>query len=163
MKELIDKLSTYNIFNYLFPGIIFVIILKQCSNYNFIQDDIVTGVFLYYFIGLVISRIGSLLIEPILKKTRFLKFTEYKSFIKASKNDPKIDLFSEINNMYRTICSMFLLLLAFRLFDFIEKEAPIIKSWNIEILIIILFCLFIFSYRKQTKYVKDRVEVNNEE
>ncbi|MFA6924731.1 MAG: hypothetical protein WC223_10830 [Bacteroidales bacterium] len=162
MKELIDKLSTYNIFNYLFPGITFVILLKECTSYNFIQDDIIIGVFLYYLIGLVISRFGSLLIEPLLKKFRFLKFTEYKNFIKASKKDPKVDLFSEINNMYRTICSLFLLLLIFKLYDFIEKEIPFIKTWSIELLIILLLCLFLFSYRKQTRYIKERVEVNNE-
>ena len=73
MKELIDKLSTYNIFNYLFPGVLFAYILSKVSSYDLIQKDLVTGVFLYYFIGLVISRIGSLFIEPFLKKNKILE------------------------------------------------------------------------------------------
>ena len=67
MKELLDKLSSYNLFNYLFPGILFVTIAKETTSLDLLQENIITGVFLYYFIGLVISRVGSLLIEPLLK------------------------------------------------------------------------------------------------
>ena len=77
MKELLDKLSSYNIFNYLFPGVLFVVFLSKVSNYDLIQKDIITGAFLYYFIGLVISRVGSLFIEPFLKRIKFLKFSDY--------------------------------------------------------------------------------------
>jgi len=85
MKDLLDKLSSYNIFNYLLPGIIFVVIAEKLTSFSFIQDDIIFGIFLYYFIGLVISRIGSLLIEPSLKKIRFLTFAPYSEFVTASK------------------------------------------------------------------------------
>ena len=76
MKDLLDKLSSYNIFNYLLPGVVFVAISKSLTIYNFVQQDIVVGVFLYYFIGLVISRIGSIVIEPMLKWIRFVKFSD---------------------------------------------------------------------------------------
>ena len=72
MKEILDKLSSYNLFNYLLPGVIFVVIANKVTHYDFIQDDIVIGAFLYYFIGMVISRFGSLAIEPILKYLSFL-------------------------------------------------------------------------------------------
>ena len=67
MKELLDKLSSYNIFNYLLPGILFSVLASKTTELNLIQIDIILGVFVYYFIGLIISRIGSLIIEPILK------------------------------------------------------------------------------------------------
>ena len=110
METLLGKLSSYNIFNYLFPGIIFVIIAENLTRFTFIQKDVFLGLFLYYFIGLVISRIGSLVIEPILR--RLVKFANYGDFIAASKIDNKIELLSENNNMYRTLCSLFLLLIA---------------------------------------------------
>jgi hypothetical protein len=160
MKELFDKLSSYNIFNYLFPGILFSFILSKVSSYNLIQGDLLIGAFLYYFIGLIISRIGSLLVEPILKKIKFLKFSDYNKFVSASKLDPKIELFSEVNNMYRTICSMFLLIICFRLYELISNYFPCIKNLNEIILIIFLFVLFIFSYRKQTNYITRRIEAN---
>ena len=63
MNELLDKLSTYNIFNFLLPGILFAIVGDTISSYKFVQEDIVVGVFLYYFMGLVISRVGSVTIQ----------------------------------------------------------------------------------------------------
>ena len=50
----IDKLSSYNIFNYLFPGVLFCVIADRYFFIPLVQDSIVTGLFLYYFVGLVI-------------------------------------------------------------------------------------------------------------
>jgi hypothetical protein len=85
MKEIIDKLSSYNIFNYLLPGVLFVAIAKHFTEYNLILDHDFIGAFFYYFIGMVISRFGSLIIEPMLKKIMFVKFSDYSDFISASK------------------------------------------------------------------------------
>ena len=68
MKDLLEKLSSYNIFNYLLPGIVFVALADALTSFHFVQQDIVIGVFVYYFIGLIISRLGSIVIEPILSK-----------------------------------------------------------------------------------------------
>jgi len=160
MKELIDKLSSYNIFNYLLPGVVFVIVLSKVTNYNYIQDGLLTGAFFYYFIGLIISRVGSVIIEPILKKISFVKFLEYARFVRASKNDSKLDVLSEVNNMYRTICALILLEI---IFIFYEKMAELLKlpsRFGAIILLIILFILFLFSYQKQTDYITKRVESN---
>ncbi len=160
MKDLLDKLSSYNIFNYLFPGVVFVVIASKLTSYNFIQQDILVGAFLYYFIGLVISRIGSTVVEPVLKFIKFLKFTEYKSFVKASKNDTRIDTLSEVNNMYRTICSLFLMLIAIKGFNWLSSKWLILADRKIDFLTIFLFLLFLFSYRKQTNYITQRIEAN---
>jgi hypothetical protein len=160
MKGLLDKLSSYNIFNYLFPGVIFVVLACKLTSYNFIQQDIVVGAFLYYFIGLVISRIGSIFIEPVLKFIKFLKFSDYKKYVKASKADAKIDTLSEVNNMYRTICSLFLILIAIKGFEWLSTKLLLLSERKIETLTIFLFLLFLFSYRKQTNYITKRIDAN---
>jgi hypothetical protein len=160
MKDLLDKLSSYNIFNYLLPGIVFVAFAEKLTSLSLIQKDIVVGVFLYYFIGLVISRIGSLIIEPVLKKVKFITFTSYSDFVSASKKDDKLDILSEVNNMYRTFCSLFLLLIVLKCYDFISKNYPVISEWSSSIIVIGLLLLFLFAYRKQTKYIAKRVNAN---
>lgn len=160
MKELLDKLSSYNIFNYLFPGVVFVVLLSKISEYDLIQKDIITGAFLYYFIGLIISRVGSLFIEPFLKWINFLKFSEYSKFVSASKVDAKIDLFSEVNNMYRTLCSLFLLLAISKVYETYLSELTFFKNYGSVFIIVLLLILFVFSYRKQTSYITKRVESN---
>ena len=160
MKELLEKISSYNIFNYLFPGVLFAVIGSEISNYSFIQQNIVIGSFVYYFIGLVISRIGSLIIEPILKKTNFVKFADYKDYVLASQKDSKIEVLSEANNMFRTLISVFLSLALLFLYSIIELKFPILKKWNIILSIIALLILFLFSYRKQINYITYRIKSN---
>jgi hypothetical protein len=160
MKEILDKISSYNFFNYLLPGIVFSYLLRETTTINIIQNDIVIGVFLYYFVGLVVSRIGSVVIEPIFKKIKFVKFSEYKDFIAASKNDSKIDLFSEVNNTYRTITSIAFSLvfmkLTLYLFSILSLSIQIQKLTGI----IALFVLFSSAYRKQTNYITKRIEAD---
>ncbi len=162
MSEIIDKLSSYNLFNYLFPGVLFVALSGQVSTRNFAQNDILIALFAYYFIGLVISRVGSLLLEPFLKKIGFLNFANYNSFLSVLEKDKKIDELSEANNMYRTLCSLFICLLGLVAIDSIVAMFPEIESFVSLISILILFILFLFSYKKQTNYITKRVQETEE-
>jgi len=160
MKELYDKLSSYNIFNYLLPGILFCIISIDFCGYNFLQEDIFKGAFLYYFVGMIISRIGSIFIEPFLKFVKFLKFADYKDFVNASKKDDKIELFSEINNSYRTLISMLCLLLLLNLYSLLNNNGEMSTDKSYYLLIGLLLIIFLFSYRKQTNYISKRIKAN---
>lgn len=160
MKEILDKISSYNLFNYLLPGTVFVFLLAKISVINLIQKDILIGGFLYYFIGLVISRIGSVIIEPLLSKLNFIKFADYSDFVTYSKVDTKIDILSESNNMYRTIIALILCLLLTKLFTWITEISGLTKIWSYIILLIVILILFLFSYRKQTNYITKRIIAN---
>lgn len=162
MKNLLDKISSYNLFNYLLPGIIFSVLAGKLTHRSFIQEDIVVGAFVYYFIGLVISRFGSLIIEPILRRVSFLKFAGYKDFVAASREDEKLEILSEANNTYRTLSALFVILLLLILLEPIENIYPTIKNWNTIILVILLLIMFLFSYRKQTEYITMRVAAHKE-
>lgn len=157
MKELIDKLTSYNIFNYLFPGVLFAGFGSHYTQYAFILDNIVIGVFVYYFYGLVISRIGSLIIEPSLKKIKFVRFVPYPQFVAASKVDEKIEVLSETNNMYRSLISVFVCLLLTKTYSQIEIAYVWISGYAQNIGIVALLVLFVFSYRKQTEYIASRI------
>lgn len=160
MSEILEKLSSYNLFNYLFPGALFVALSGQVSTRDFTQDDILIALFTYYFIGLVISRFGSLLLEPFLKKIKFLNFANYNSYLSALEKDKKINELSEANNMYRTLCSLFICLLGLIALDSIVAKFPEVESIISHIGIITLLILFLFSYRKQTNYINKRVQAS---
>lgn len=157
MKELLDKLSSYNIFNYLLPGVLFSVLASKMTQLELIQKDLVVGVFLYYFVGLIISRFGSLIIEPLLKKMKFLKFADYKDFVQASAKDGKIEILSEANNMYRTFIATFLLLGLMKLYFLLVAKWPFLTNWSDWILVILIIGMFLFSYRKQTNYITKRI------
>jgi hypothetical protein len=158
MNELLSKLSSYNVFNYLLPGIVFAILAGEVIHYPIAQRDILTGAFLYYFVGLVVSRFGSLIIEPFLKAISFVKFADYKDFVAVSQKDPKLEVLSEVNNTYRTLASLFTLLLLLKLYVKVEDRCPVLREWSGTVLAVLLVILFLFSYRKQTSYVTKRIK-----
>lgn len=160
MKEIIDRLTSYNIFNYLLPGTIFMGLGDTLTSYSLIQDNILIALFLYYFIGLIISRIGSLTLEPLLKWINFVKFAPYEDFVKASKLDPKIEIFSEQNNMYRSLCMLSIALILLKIYDLAWGAGSLDNAAIIFIILVGLLVLFLLSYRKQTeKYVVKRVKI----
>ncbi|MFH1392780.1 MAG: hypothetical protein ABIG73_00105 [Patescibacteria group bacterium] len=161
MNDFLNKLTSYNLFNYLLPGILFAVIADEFMSFHFIQENIIIGVFVYYFIGLVISRFGSLVIEPLLRKILYLKFSSYPEFVCASKEDPKIEILLEANNMYRTFCSLFSLLLLLKFYSAIEYKFPVLGTYSPYILTIILLIIFLCAYWKQTKYITRRIEARN--
>jgi hypothetical protein len=118
------------------------------TKYSFIQGDLLAGSFVYYFLGLIISRIGSVLVEPVLKKVRFVELSSHQDYISASKKDGLFPTLSEANNMYRTFVSLFLCLLLLRVYDWMASKPPVFKEWEIAILVIGLFALFLLSYKK---------------
>jgi hypothetical protein len=158
MNELLEKISSYNLFNYLFPGVLFAVVADAVTGTQLIQNDIVIGVFTYYFFGAVVSRIGSVVIEPILRRLEFIRFAPYGDFVRASKSDPKLEILSETNNMYRTLCALFLLIGALTAYDKLATTLPWLKTAAPSISIFGLFILFLISYRKQTNYISQRIE-----
>ena len=152
MNDLINKISSYNLFNYLLPGAIFVVFVEYSTDYKILHENMILNAFLVYFIGLVISRIGSLIIEYPLKK--IVPHEKYSDFIDASSRDKKIETLSEVNNMYRTFISLFILLLIFKICDSFWGW---IKNYTFYILAVLLLIIFVAAYIKQTKYVGKRV------
>ena len=73
-----------------------------------------------------------------------------RDYIRASKNDTKIETLMEAANMYRSIIVVSLIIVALSL----------IMNFNLFIVItgVISFIIFLFSYRKQIKYIVKRIE-----
>ena len=163
MKDFLTKINSYNIFNFLFSGVVFSAFVSKETSLNLIQEDVLLGIFVYYFFGAVISRIGSLIVEPVLKSIEFVTFTPYKDFIVASKNDPKIEVLSEASNMYRTICALLLCIGLAYILDVAKNYYPVITKILPFISFLIILIVFIWSYKKQIEYINKRVAANLEE
>lgn len=158
MEGLWEKISSYNIFNNLFPGALFIYLLERSTGVMLSTDEIVKNITLYYFTGLIIGRIGSIIVEPLLKCIRIVKFVPYSDYISASLKDSKIELLQETANMYRTLFSMSLLFVLSLFFVgfFTGGSYPLSKCLSLFFLII-----FISSYVKQIRYITSRVNNAN--
>lgn len=162
MNDFFNKLSSYNLFNNLLPGILFAILLNHFTKYEISQDNILVNLFLYYFIGLTISRVSSITVEPILKKIKFITFRDYHLFVKANKEDVKLDILVETNNKFRVLLTMILLIILSKLFYSIN-EYILNFSENTQqyLLLILIAIIYLFAYRKQTNYITKRIDSDN--
>ena len=163
MKELIQQIGSYNLFNYLLPGTIFYAVIQDITPYNLGSDNIFILAFICYFIGMVISRIGSICIEPVLKLLKIIQFKDYKEFIEASKKDEKLNNLSEQNNTYRTLIALFLAIGITKGFNVFEIKFEFISQLRIWLILGLMFFLFIAAYRKQTRFISQRIEKNLED
>ncbi len=157
MKDVLEKLGSYNLFNYLIPGCVFTVLAEHFGLLKARYEETIVSLIIFYFIGLVISRVGSLLIEPVLKKTGIIKFGTYADFVKASASDPKIEVLSEANNMYRTLSAMFASLALLKLWTMLSAWVGVSSEIAQWCAILGGLALFIVSYRKQSAYVSARI------
>lgn len=157
MKEALEKLGTYNLFNYLIPGCVFSVIAEHYRLLAIRQGETISDLFIFYFVGLLISRVGSLVIKPLLEKIGFIKPDVHADYIKASASDPKLDVLSESNNMYRTLAAMFAALALLKLWALLSARLGVSSEAAQWSAILGGFLLFIVSYRKQNAYVCARV------
>ena len=154
MEKLIEKLEIYHFINYIIPGAVFISICNTVFGLACVEANVAVAILEYYFTGLVLSRIGSILIKPILKNTKIIKNTEYSNFIKASEKDSKVDVLQREANQYRTYIAMFITLLCIQIYYCIAN-----REFSVFIFVFIAFAvLFVLSYRKQVNFVVGRVE-----
>ena len=158
MDKFLNKLSEYHFIQSLVPGMIFTYCSKMFYGINFLTDKPVYDFIVILIIGLIISRIGSIIVEPMLRKTKILNFCKYSNYIEASQKDSIIKNLSETNNLYRVIIATFLVLLVEKLYIFLAEKFTWLNDWFYLIISVLLIVLFIFSYRKQTNYIKQRVD-----
>ena len=162
MSDFLNKLSSYNLLNNLLPGTLFIILLNHFTKYKVSQENLLLNVFLYYFIGLTISRISSILIEPFLKKIKFVTFCNYQAFVNATKKDSKLDVLVETNKNFRVLLAMILLIIISKGFYSLNNNfLKISENTQQYLLLIFIAIIYLFAYRKQTNYVSKRINANN--
>ena len=158
---MIDKLSQYNFVTNILPGTMLCLMLKHIVGYDlFVTNEWYQMGIIFYFVGMVNNRFSSLVIELTMKKTKIVKFSNYKEFIAAEKKDSKITVLSMENNVFRSYISVCTISLIASLFKLIADNVNWIDEWKMQFLLVALLLLFMLSYRKQTSYVRERVEAN---
>jgi hypothetical protein len=157
--EVIEKITSYNIFTNLLPGAVFVYAADRYYGTGFISDDLLVNVFVFYFFGLLIGRVGSLLVEPPLKYMQLIRKNSYGKYIDAEKSDPKIGLLMEARNTYRSFVALCLLLLILSVYQLAEHQFPRVSEWRGMIATLFLGVLFLISFLKQDRYIFERVKM----
>lgn len=155
LKNIVDKISAYRLFNYFFPGIIWVNAIESLTPLLFPEEDVLLRLFIYYFVGLLISRFGSLVVEFFYKGFGWVIYSDYGKYLEAEKSDDKIVILSSENNTYRTLLSAVVLFLM----TYGLTQIPLFldfhnSNWSTPVYLLLLIWLFSKSYNKQTSFVR---------
>ena len=55
-RNVIEKISSYNLFNNFFPGIIFCYMVKEFTRFSLADGELLENLFIYYFCTLLVLR-----------------------------------------------------------------------------------------------------------
>lgn len=122
--------------------------MNQCTE--------IKKLFIYYFIGLCISRVGLLMLEPFVKWINFIKYAPYVDYLTAKEKDKVL----EVVNTDRTLVALFLILLIICIAiksKCINLDSTIYLCEGLVAYVLFSIC-FLAAYRKQVKYIKMSIE-----
>ncbi len=158
MSAIFQVLGSYQVFTNLFPGIFLGLAINWLFNIRMFTSFGIRDLMIAYFFGFFINRVGSLVIQPLLGKTKFIKDSNYADFIFACHSDPKINVLSETSNYFRSMVAALSILLFIKTGHILnERWKIIITNWE-WLTVTALLILMLFSYRKQFRYINERVE-----
>lgn len=160
VEFIFNKISSYNILNYLIPGTVLCLLLECLLEWNFLKfGNWYEAGIVFYFVGMVNSRIGSLVVEPILKKFWGSKFCGYRDYVVAEKSDSVIAKLNMENNVFRSFISVSFVLLVAMGWDALIGACPELQSCGKVLIVVGLLILFVCAYLKQVGYISRRVNV----
>lgn len=151
METLLEKISQYDLFINLIPGYICYYFLLM-AGYSLPVDDIFDKLIFCYVAGILIGRIGSLIVEPTCKAVGLVRFAPYPAYLAASREDNTIPILSGINNLYRNLLSVALII---SIYVFMQNSY---LAGSVVLLDLFILVLLVVAYHKQTGYVRHRVE-----
>lgn len=155
MDELIKKISAYDLFNNLIPGVITALFFdRYVFAGGLFELNVAVVLVVCYVLGVLGSRVGSLLLEPLMVKFGLIK-RDYPDFIRAQKADQRIDTLVTIANMYRALAGSVVLSCSAFLYS------RVLVSWRpafIAVAVALTFILLLAAWCKQDHYVTQRVE-----
>lgn len=153
-----DKITSYDLITSLIPGA-FLVEAFRASGIPFVEpSNLAAWILLAYALGILCNRLGSLIVEPRIRKRPH----SYSEYVSASKKDDRLEALVEKATFYRTMFTAgFVYLAGMVLYHLLggwiaQPEAAI------PIACIAALTLFYFSYRKQEDYISKRVERSKE-
>lgn len=167
MEKLIGAIPVYNLLTNLIPGTVLAALLKFCvedCDIFSLTDNIWILAVILYFLGVINSRISSLVFEPIIRKLKIVKCVPHKDYTDAELKDTsgKLTQLSRMNNEYRSYFSIFAIVIIIKLIflcSIIKAFLTDNMCWGV---LGFGFLLFLFSYRKQVSYITSRIsQLNN--
>lgn len=153
-----DKLDAYNVVANLVPGAALTYALHYSDFPTPPPDKLGAFLLVAFVAGVTTNRLGSLILDPILRRAKFLKRKDYRSFLMREKGDKKLDALVANSGLYRTFFTAgFIYLIALMFF---EVTAHISNQALFTAFVIGGMLVFLFALRKEDGYIHSRIEAD---
>jgi hypothetical protein len=151
-----DKLDAYNLVANLVPGAALTYAL-HFSKFPTPSPDALGAFLLVAFVaGVTVNRLGSLLLDPLLRKWKFLKPKNYLSFLTREKQDTKLDTLVANSGLYRTFFTAgFVYLTAL---GWSQLNIQVSNETMFTLFVIGGMAVFLFALRKEDGYIHARIQ-----
>ncbi len=153
-----DKLDAYNLVANLVPGAALTYAL-HFSGFPAPNPEKIGAFLLVAFVaGVATNRLGSLVLDPLLRRAGFLHKKDYRAFVSSEKEDTKLETLVANSGLYRTFVtagSVYLLLIAVEgVLSAFGKEPK-----NVFIpFVVIGMIVFLFALKKEDGYIRTRID-----
>lgn len=155
VNSLFNKLSSYQLLAILLPGASLLGYMKFFLSIDIKVDENVWWFLLSsYVTGVILSRIGSVVIEGIMKKFSYIKKYDVQKYINKRKEDDLVETLLSFANLYRSFSAVFLTLPIISLLKGYGAD----EHCTMYILYLLLLLLFVISFYKQYGYFCDSVD-----
>ena len=167
MEKIISSIPVYNLLTNLIPGTVLAALLKFCvegCDIFSLTDNIWILAVILYFLGIINSRISSLIFEPLMKKLKIVNCVSHADFTDAELKDTsgKLTQLSRMNNEYRSYISVFAIVLILKLIFLCSSVKDFVTDNVCWVILGLGVLLFLCSYKKQVSYITSRVSrLNN--
>lgn len=155
-----DKLDAYNLVANLVPGAALTYALHYSGFPTPRPDDLGAFLLVAFVAGVTANRLGSLILDPLLRRSKFLRPKDYRSFLMREKGDQKLDALVANSGLYRTFFTAgFIYLVA-------VVASPVVASVSGQRLFVVFIIagmmVFLFALRKEDGYIHSRIEADKE-
>ncbi len=152
-----DKLDAYNLIANLVPGAALVYAL-HFSGFP-APDPEKIGAFLLtaFVVGVATNRLGSLVLDPILRRVGFLHKKDYQAFLGSEKEDAKLETLVANSGLYRTFVTAGLVYLILLATNWVLAAVGIEGRIVFIPVIALAMVIFLFAFQKEDNYIRIRM------
>lgn len=123
-----DKLDAYNLVANLVPGAALTYALHYSDFPTPSPDKLGAFLLVAFVAGVTANRLGSLILDPLLRRSKFLKRKDYRAFLMRERGDKKLDALVANSGLYRTFFTAGFIYLAAMMSSHLTASRPCLRA-----------------------------------
>ena len=152
-----EKLDAYDVVANLVPGAALTYALHFSKFPTPAPTDWAAFLLVAFVAGVTTNRLGSLVIDPLLRRVKFLKPKKYDAFVASERTDKKLETLVANHGLYRTFFTAGLVYLVLNAVSVRFPSVATASQLVFVLFVIAGMVVFLFAFRKEDGYIHTRI------